>query len=46
MRERISPLHGEVFVSGKPGRGTTVIVRVPLAYAGGEHDLNENLLVS
>ena len=30
MRERASLLHGELHVSGRPGRGTTVRVRIPV----------------
>ena len=30
MRERISPFGGEVALSGRPGNGTTVTVRLPL----------------
>jgi signal transduction histidine kinase len=30
MRERATQVGGEVFIDGKPGRGTTVTLRVPL----------------
>ena len=30
MRERIAPFHGEVYVSGTPGKGTLVVVRMPM----------------
>lgn len=33
MRERATLLDGEVFFSGRPGRGTTVTVRIPLSAA-------------
>ncbi|MFI5253288.1 MAG: sensor histidine kinase [Bacteroidota bacterium] len=30
MRERVAPFHGEVYVSGAAGKGTLVVVRVPM----------------
>lgn len=31
MRERVLPWHGEVSVTGKPGKGTQVLVKVPFS---------------
>jgi signal transduction histidine kinase len=34
MRERAALLNGELLISGAPGQGTTVTVRIPIARAG------------
>jgi PAS domain S-box-containing protein len=33
MRERVQQLHGQLSITGSPGQGTTVVIRVPLALA-------------
>jgi len=35
MRERVQQLNGQLSISGTPGRGTTVLIRVPLANHNG-----------
>jgi signal transduction histidine kinase len=41
MRERVQLLAGGLDISGLPGQGTTVLVRIPLGHGLDEHDRKE-----